>query len=287
MGDSQVAPSAAIWFCCVLFQPVSVVTPSCPCPTCVNAWLHYRRCTSPAALQLGNPCSLSLEALARGCNANCLSLFTVARLFVQLVDLFQFYMMFPIDDHTGDPVSDEHVTAAHYEKVQQVGSQTFMSTRCICTAKSISSAILTKHLSPVSSMLSNLGPFSCPKTRAHLLVCMPSRLQQPSRSAKASKAWFVGSLVSYTLIQSQSALHFASGSARYAKSVEWFAAMFVCWPSQVQRLFFKHVHKLRDLALANCGSVEKRDTLRKYLNLLEPEELKFLVTQQLRYGQQL
>lgn len=52
---------------------------------------------------------------------------------------------------------------------------------------------------------------------------------------------------------------------------------------QVQRLFFKHVHKLRDLALANCGTVEKRDTLRKYLNLLEPEELKFLVTQQLRY----
>lgn len=61
--------------------------------------------------------------------------------------------------------------------------------------------------------------------------------------------------------------------------------MFVCWLAQVQRLFFKHVHKLRDLALANCGSVEKRDTLRKYLNLLQPEELKFLVTQQLRYRQ--
>ena len=53
---------------------------------------------------------------------------------------------------------------------------------------------------------------------------------------------------------------------------------------QVQRLFFKHVPKLRDLALANCGSVEKRDTLRKYLNLLQPEELKFLVTQQLKYA---
>ena len=45
-----------------------------------------------------------------------------ARLFVQLVDLFSFYMMFPIDDHTGDPVTDEEVTAAHYEKVQQVDS---------------------------------------------------------------------------------------------------------------------------------------------------------------------
>ncbi len=44
---------------------------------------------------------------------------------MQLVDLFQFYMMFPIDDHTGDPVSDEEVTASHYEKVQQVAAQPF------------------------------------------------------------------------------------------------------------------------------------------------------------------
>ncbi|DBB15126.1 TPA: hypothetical protein ACH3X3_004135 [Trebouxia sp. C0006] len=109
------------------------------------------------------------RAILIKCRMSALFQHSQARLFVQLVDLFQFYMMFPIDDHTGDPVSDEDVTAAHYEKVQQV-----------------------------------------------------------------------------------------------------------------QRLFFKHVHKLRDLALANCGSVEKRDTLRKYLNLLEPQELKFLVTQQLR-----
>ncbi|KAL3158109.1 hypothetical protein ABBQ32_011710 [Trebouxia sp. C0010 RCD-2024] len=109
------------------------------------------------------------RAILTKCRMSGLFQHPQARLFVQLVDLFQFYMMFPIDDHTGDPVSDEDVTAAHYEKVQQV-----------------------------------------------------------------------------------------------------------------QRLFFKHVPKLRDLALANCGSVEKRDTLRKYLNLLQPEELKFLVTQQLR-----
>lgn len=62
-----------------------------------------------------------LCALARKV-ADCLGCCPAARLFVQLVDLFQFYMMFPIDDHTGDPVSDEDVTAAHYEKVQQVGS---------------------------------------------------------------------------------------------------------------------------------------------------------------------
>lgn len=56
------------------------------------------------------------ESLLKKCTVACCA----ARLFVQLVDLFQFYMMFPIDDHTGDPVSDEDVTAAHYEKVQQV-----------------------------------------------------------------------------------------------------------------------------------------------------------------------
>ena len=51
---------------------------------------------------------------------------------------------------------------------------------------------------------------------------------------------------------------------------------------QLQRLFFKHQPKLHELALANCGTVEKATTLRKYLGELEDEELKFLVTKQLR-----
>ena len=88
-----------------------------------------------------------------------------------------------------------------------------------------------------------------------------------------------------TCVVTGSAVHCVRCAARFVKWVAAFAVMSACWPSQVQRLFFKHVHKLRDLALANCGSVEKRGTLRKYLNLLEPEELKFLVTQQLRYDQ--
>ncbi|EFN59246.1 hypothetical protein CHLNCDRAFT_29663 [Chlorella variabilis] len=91
------------------------------------------------------------------------------RLYVQLVDLLRFYLSFPIHDHTGDPLSEEDVTAAHYEHVQQL-----------------------------------------------------------------------------------------------------------------QRLFFKHVPKLRELALANCGTVEKREVLRKELAALNPEELRFLVTRQLR-----
>ena len=47
---------------------------------------------------------------------------TAGRLFQQLVDLFQFYMTFPINDHTGEPRSDEDVTSLHYEKVQPLVS---------------------------------------------------------------------------------------------------------------------------------------------------------------------
>ena len=47
------------------------------------------------------------------------SLFSAAgHLFAQLVDLFQFYLSFPIHNHTGDPLSDEDITAAHYAKVR-------------------------------------------------------------------------------------------------------------------------------------------------------------------------
>lgn len=38
----------------------------------------------------------------------------------QLVDLMRFYLSFPIHDHTGDPLGEEEVTAAHYERVQQL-----------------------------------------------------------------------------------------------------------------------------------------------------------------------
>jgi len=36
------------------------------------------------------------------------------------VDLFAFYMAFPIDDHTGDELGEETVARAHYERVQQL-----------------------------------------------------------------------------------------------------------------------------------------------------------------------
>jgi len=41
-----------------------------------------------------------------------------ASLYRQLVDLFTFYMAFPINDHTGEALSDEEVTQAHYDKVR-------------------------------------------------------------------------------------------------------------------------------------------------------------------------
>ncbi|KAL6757285.1 hypothetical protein V8C86DRAFT_1695364 [Haematococcus lacustris] len=92
-----------------------------------------------------------------------------AALYRQLADLLQFYSGFPINDHTGDPATDDDIAAAHYEK-----------------------------------------------------VC------------------------------------------------------------QLQRLAFKHWPSLRELALSNCGTVEKRDTLRRSLAGLSQEELHRLVVRQLR-----
>jgi hypothetical protein len=46
---------------------------------------------------------------------------------------------------------------------------------------------------------------------------------------------------------------------------------------QLQRLAFKHIPQLRELALANCGAVEKRDSLRLFLQALSEEQLRFLV----------
>jgi intron-binding protein aquarius len=51
---------------------------------------------------------------------------------------------------------------------------------------------------------------------------------------------------------------------------------------QLQRLLFKHWPKLNDLALHNCGKLENRDVLTKFLSQLSPEELKLLITSQLR-----
>jgi intron-binding protein aquarius len=51
---------------------------------------------------------------------------------------------------------------------------------------------------------------------------------------------------------------------------------------QLQRLLFKHWPKLNDLALSNCGKLENRDVLTKFLSQLTPDELRLLVTAQLR-----
>uniref|UniRef100_A0A1D2ABG5 Intron-binding protein aquarius n=2 Tax=Auxenochlorella protothecoides TaxID=3075 RepID=A0A1D2ABG5_AUXPR len=50
----------------------------------------------------------------------------------------------------------------------------------------------------------------------------------------------------------------------------------------LQRLFFRHVPELRDLALASCAQVQRRDVLSKALHGLEPATLRRLVCRQLR-----
>jgi intron-binding protein aquarius len=51
---------------------------------------------------------------------------------------------------------------------------------------------------------------------------------------------------------------------------------------QLQRLCFKHVEKLRELALSHCGAMEKRPVLTQHLSALDAAELHQLATSQLR-----
>ena len=41
-------------------------------------------------------------------------------LYRQLVDLFHFYQYFPIDDHTGQPVTDAEMVALQYNRLTQL-----------------------------------------------------------------------------------------------------------------------------------------------------------------------
>jgi hypothetical protein len=52
--------------------------------------------------------------------------------------------------------------------------------------------------------------------------------------------------------------------------------------TQLQRLLFRHWPQLQDLALANCGTVERRDELRRGLGALSDDELSRLAVTQLR-----
>lgn len=53
--------------------------------------------------------------------------------------------------------------------------------------------------------------------------------------------------------------------------------------TQFQRLLFKHHPQLRELALANCGTLQKRSVLQPALEGLPHEQLSRLVTRQLRW----
>ena len=50
----------------------------------------------------------------------------------------------------------------------------------------------------------------------------------------------------------------------------------------LQRLCFKHIEKLRELALSHCAAIEKRDVLTEHLSALDEDELRHLATRQLR-----
>jgi len=51
---------------------------------------------------------------------------------------------------------------------------------------------------------------------------------------------------------------------------------------QLQRLAFKHIPELRELALSSCGAIEKRAALTRHLQALSPQQLALLAGRQLR-----
>jgi len=54
--------------------------------------------------------------------------------------------------------------------------------------------------------------------------------------------------------------------------------------TQLQRLFFKYHPSLRELALSNCGTLQKRTVLKPALQGLDFAELQKLVIKQLRWA---
>ncbi|EFJ49751.1 hypothetical protein VOLCADRAFT_104194 [Volvox carteri f. nagariensis] len=122
-------------------------------------------------------------------------------LFRQLVDLFAYYMAFPINDHTGDPLTDDDVTTAHYEKARTRGRMEVCQFQRLCF----------KHWAHVESLhelaLSNCGAVEQrDNLRRHLsaistdqlrhLVCRQLRLVGEDDPWAADTAFIMEVLVS-------------------------------------------------------------------------------------------
>ena len=79
------------------------------------------------------------------------------RLFVQLLDLFKFYLGFEVDDHTGAHLSDDEMSVRHYDRLQQLQRLAFKHwpqlrelalSNCAAIEKR---STLTKHLQALST----------------------------------------------------------------------------------------------------------------------------------------
>jgi len=60
------------------------------------------------------------RGLAAKCKLSPLASHASGRLFAQLLDMYCYYLRFEIDDHTGAPLSDDDMMAAHYERLQRL-----------------------------------------------------------------------------------------------------------------------------------------------------------------------
>lgn len=135
------------------------------------------------------------------------------------MDLLRFYLSFPIHDHSGDPLSEDDVTAAHYERVTQLQRLFF------------------KHVPKLRELaLANCGTGEARPpagARGWATLVGAAACRGPGRCTLAGRAAFAPSPAPHT-----------------------------------------------------CGTpppaVAKREVLKRELAALTPEELRFLITRQLR-----
>ena len=68
------------------------------------------------------------------------------------MDLFQFYQYFPIDDQSGEPLSDAAVVAAQYERLTQFQRLLFKH------HQQVQSQLLTELLAELHSLWASVAP---------------------------------------------------------------------------------------------------------------------------------
>lgn len=193
-------------------------------------------------------------------------------LFAQLVDLLRFYSGFPIADHTGEALGEEEVVATHYERVRGEKGGGLGGLQWVHLGGSGADG-QGRRL-----QCAQLGLRAARRLCFGSLVCPCWDIRVAERPARCT-----GGRHACTMRPRLPAWHSrAHPTTPYPHPP--LGHPFTLQIQALQRLFFRHVPELRDLALASCAQVQRRDVLSKALRGLEPATLRRLVCRQLRCG---